>query len=204
LTGSYLFLLFEVRPWALAFKRFKTHRRKKLESLAAGRKKNQKRKFCRSVEVILPRFRGVVILRLVIKAAPTKLPVLIIRDTGTGKELVARRLYSASTRRKKPLITINYAALAETILDIELFGHVKGAFTGADRDHSGSFEEADGGTIFLDEVADMSLVCQAKLLRALDYGEITPVGSNETRKVDVRVISATNRKLDKWVSVIGE
>ena len=140
------------------------------------------------------------ILRLVIKAAPTKLPVLVIGETGTGKELVARRLHSASTRRKKPLITINCAALAETILDSELFGHVKGAFTGADRDRSGRLEEADGGTIFLDEVADMSSLCQAKLLRALDYGEITPVGSNEIRKVDVRVISATNRELDKWVA----
>jgi transcriptional regulator with GAF, ATPase, and Fis domain len=140
------------------------------------------------------------ILRLVIKAAPTELPVLIIGETGTGKELVAHRLHSSSTRRKKPLITMNCAALTETILDSELFGHVKGAFTGADRDRSGRFEEADGGTIFLDEVADMSSICQAKLLRALDYGEITPVGSNEIRKVDVRIISATNRELDKWVA----
>jgi transcriptional regulator with GAF, ATPase, and Fis domain len=140
------------------------------------------------------------VLRLIAKAASTEWPVLIIGETGTGKELVARRLHSASTRNKKPLITINCAALAETILDSELFGHVKGAFTGADRDRLGRFEEADGGTIFLDEVADMSSACQAKLLRALDYGEITPVGSNEIRKVDVRVISATNRELDKWVA----
>ncbi len=140
------------------------------------------------------------VLRLVIKAAPTEFPVLIIGETGTGKELVARRLHSASNRRKKPLITINCAALAETILDSELFGHVKGAFTGADRDRSGRIEEADGGTIFLDEVADMSPMCQAKLLRALDYGEITPVGSNEIRNVDVRVIAATNRELEEWVA----
>ena len=140
------------------------------------------------------------ILRLIIKAAPTELPVLIIGETGTGKELVARRLHSASTRSKKSLITINCAALAETILDSELFGHVKGAFTGADRDRSGRIEEADGGTIFLDEVADMSSMCQAKLLRALDFGEITPVGSNEVRKVDVRVIAATNRELEEWVA----
>jgi transcriptional regulator with GAF, ATPase, and Fis domain len=140
------------------------------------------------------------VLRLVIKAAPTELPVLIIGETGTGKELVARRLHSASNRSKKPLITINCAALAETILDSELFGHVKGAFTGADRDRSGRIEEADGGTIFLDEVADMSSVCQAKLLRALDYGEITPVGSNEVRKVDVRVVAATNRELEECVN----
>jgi transcriptional regulator with GAF, ATPase, and Fis domain len=140
------------------------------------------------------------VLRLVIKAAPTEWPVLIIGETGTGKELVARRLHSASTRRKKPLITINCAALAETILDSELFGHVKGAFTGAEQDRSGRIEEADGGTIFLDEVADMSPVCQAKLLRTLDYGEITPVGSNEIRKVDIRVIAATNRELEEWVA----
>ena len=140
------------------------------------------------------------VLRLVIKAAPTEWPVLIIGETGTGKELVARRLHSASTRRKKSLITINCAALAETILDSELFGHVKGAFTGADRDRPGRIEEADGGTIFLDEVADMSPVCQAKLLRTLDYGEITPVGSNEIRKVDIRVIAATNRELEEWVA----
>lgn len=140
------------------------------------------------------------VLRLVVKAAPTEWPVLIIGETGTGKELVARRLHSASTRNKKPLITINCAALAETILDSELFGHVKGAFTGADRDRPGRIEEADCGTIFLDEVADMSSGCQAKLLRTLDYGEITPVGSNEIRKVDVRVIAATNRELEECVT----
>ncbi len=135
------------------------------------------------------------ILRLIIKAAPTDLPILILGETGTGKELIAQRVHASSARSRKPLVAINCAALTETLLESELFGHVKGAFTGAAKDRRGKLEEAHGGTIFLDEVGDMTAACQAKLLRALDYGEISPVGSNEVRKIDIRVIAATNQPL---------
>jgi transcriptional regulator with GAF, ATPase, and Fis domain len=136
------------------------------------------------------------VLNLVLKIGPTELPVLILGETGTGKELVARRLHVASARRDRPCLTINCAALSESLLESELFGHVQGAFTGAQRDRRGLLEEADGGAIFLDEVGDMIPACQAKLLRALDYGEIIPVGGNDVRRIDVRVIAATNRPLE--------
>jgi transcriptional regulator with GAF, ATPase, and Fis domain len=189
------------KAWARTFAAlYATHLQTTLEE---GREQSAFPEYATSIEepiIICASCSMERVLRLVIKAAPTEWPVLIIGETGTGKELVARRLHSASTRNRKPLITINCAALAETILDSELFGHVKGAFTGADRDRPGRIEEADCGTIFLDEVADMSPRCQAKLLRTLDYGEITPIGSNEIRKVDVRVIAATNRDLEEWVT----
>lgn len=140
------------------------------------------------------------VLRLISKAAPTDLPVLILGETGAGKELVAQRVHAGSKRSGKPLVAINCAALSETLLESELFGHAKGAFTGATRDRRGRLEEANGGTVFLDEVGDMTPACQAKLLRALDYGEITPVGSNEVRKIDIRIIAATNQPLSKMVA----
>ena len=139
------------------------------------------------------------VLRLTLRVSQTDLPVLILGETGTGKELVARRLHLASRRVHLPLICINCAALSENILESELFGHVRGAFTGADRNRCGRLEEAHGGTIFLDEVGDMSPACQAKLLRALEYGEIVPVGGNEVRKIDVRILSATNQKLPERI-----
>ncbi|MCX8065944.1 MAG: sigma-54 dependent transcriptional regulator [Candidatus Hydrogenedentes bacterium] len=144
-----------------------------------------------------PQMRRVV--EIIRKVAPTDSTVLILGESGVGKEIVAQILHRLSPRRDKPFIAINCAALPETLLESELFGHVQGAFTGAERDKRGLFAEADGGSIFLDEIGDMSISTQAKLLRVLQNGEIRPVGSNTVQKVNVRVISATNKDLLKAV-----
>ncbi len=133
--------------------------------------------------------------RLIDKAAACSLPVLIQGESGTGKELVARAIYERSARREHRFLSENCSALSESLLESELFGHVRGAFTGADRDRKGILELADGGTLFLDEIGDMSLRMQSKLLRALQEGELRPVGGKETIRVDVRIISATNHSL---------
>ena len=133
------------------------------------------------------------------RVAASHLPVLIQGESGTGKELVARALHYASPRRQRKFLSENVAAIPDTLLESEMFGHVRGAFTGADRDRQGLFEQADGGTLFLDEIGDMSLPMQAKLLRALQEGEIRPVGGKESRKVNVRIISATNKDLDRML-----
>jgi two-component system nitrogen regulation response regulator NtrX len=129
------------------------------------------------------------------RAAPSGAAVLITGESGTGKELAARAIHAASGRADKPFIKVNCAAIPEDLIESELFGHRKGAFTGADRDQVGKFVKADGGTLFLDEVADMSLKTQAKVLRALQDGEVEPVGAAESITVDVRVITATNKEL---------
>ncbi len=121
--------------------------------------------------------------------------VYIQGESGTGKELIAKALHRNGSRNEKPFVSINCAAFSENLLESELFGHVKGAFTGADKDKKGLFEHANEGSLFLDEVADMSLGMQSKLLRALQENEIKPVGSNQTLKVNVRIISATNKDL---------
>ncbi len=131
--------------------------------------------------------------------ARTNSTVLIEGETGTGKELVARAVHAASPRSDKPLITLNCAAIPSTLVESELFGHEKGAFTGALERRDGRFALADGATIFLDEVGELSLDVQAKLLRVLQEGEVTPVGSSRTRRVDVRVLAATNRSLKDQV-----
>jgi transcriptional regulator with GAF, ATPase, and Fis domain/NAD-dependent dihydropyrimidine dehydrogenase PreA subunit len=136
---------------------------------------------------------------IISKVGPTPTTVLIRGESGTGKELVARGIHRASDRADRPLIAINCTAIAAGVLDSELFGHVKGAFTSAVADKKGLFEEADGGTLFLDEIGDISLELQAKLLRAVDSGEIRRVGENRTREVDVRLIAATNRNLEKAI-----
>lgn len=135
------------------------------------------------------------IVELIKKAARNKLTVLILGETGTGKELVARAIHNRSDRARRPFLPLNCAGVSETLLESTLFGHVKGAFTGAVADKKGFFAAADGGTLFLDEIGDTPHTMQAKLLRALDYREITPVGSTEIIRVDVRVIAATNADL---------
>jgi two-component system response regulator AtoC len=127
--------------------------------------------------------------------ADSQATVLLQGESGTGKELAARTIHRLSYRRDQPLVVVDCGSLSETLLESELFGHVKGAFTGAVNNKKGLFEEASGGTIFLDEIADTSPQFQAKLLRVLQEGEIKPVGGNRSIKVDVRVISATNKDL---------
>jgi transcriptional regulator with GAF, ATPase, and Fis domain len=139
------------------------------------------------------------VLRALEKVRDTRVPVLIQGETGTGKELVARALHYTSLRREKLFVAQNCSALPEGLLESELFGHVRGAFTGADREKKGLFDLADGGTIFLDEVGEMPASLQAKLLRVLQEGEIWPVGAGRPRRVDVRVVSATHRDLEKMV-----
>jgi two-component system response regulator HydG len=132
--------------------------------------------------------------------APTSASALILGESGTGKELVAKALHVNSPRKNKPFVALNCAALSENILESELFGHIRGAFTGADRERKGWFEHANGGTLFLDEVGDIPLATQVKLLRVLESGEIVRVGSNEPLKVNVRLISATNRDLSDAIT----
>ena len=129
------------------------------------------------------------------RAAALQRPVLVIGERGTGKELIAERLHRLSPRWGEPLITMNCAALPETLIEAELFGHEAGAFTGATRAREGRFEEADGGTLFLDELATLSMAAQERLLRAVEYGEVTRIGSSRPVRVDCRIVAATNEDL---------
>jgi psp operon transcriptional activator len=129
------------------------------------------------------------------QAASMNRPVLVVGERGTGKELIAERLHRLSTRWGEPLVTMNCAALPETLIEAELFGHEAGAFTGATRSRAGRFEEADGGTLFLDELATLSMQAQERLLRAVEYGEVARIGSNRPIRVDVRIVAATNEDL---------
>lgn len=139
------------------------------------------------------------ILRTVKTVAPSNLPVLVTGESGTGKELIAQAIHKNSRRAGKRLVSFNCAGQSESLLEDALFGHVRGAFTGADKEREGVFEYADGGTLFLDEIGDMPMTMQAKLLRVLETGDIVRLGSNESRHVDVRFVSATNRDLKTMV-----
>jgi len=137
------------------------------------------------------------ILNQVRQVASSDVSILITGTTGSGKEMLARAIHEAAENRQGPLVAVNCGALPEQLLESELFGHVKGAFTGAISEHSGLFRAADGGTLFLDEIGDIPLPLQVKLLRALQERRIRPIGSTDTEAVDVRIISATNRDLER-------
>ena len=143
--------------------------------------------------------RMIELYKEIARVAPARATVLILGESGTGKELVARAIHQNSPRAGKPFVAVNCGALTETLLEAELFGHVKGSFTGAAGDRRGLWEEAEGGTLFLDEIGETSMAMQVKLLRALQEGEIRRVGSNAARRVDARIIAATNRDLEEEV-----
>jgi len=134
------------------------------------------------------------------RAAQSDATVLIQGESGTGKELIAEAVHRSSSRSGRPFVTINMAAVPETLIESELFGHAAGAFTGATAARKGCFEAAEGGTVFIDEIGDLELACQAKLLRVLESHMVTPVGSNDSQHVDVRVLAATNRDLRQMVA----
>lgn len=154
----------------------------------------------RSVQVIIgeaPAFLEM--LEHVSRAAPLSKPLLVVGERGTGKELIASRLHYLSRRWEQPLLKVNCAALTESILESELFGHEAGAFTGAARTHTGHFERADGGTLVLDELGTISLRMQEKIMRVIEYGELQRVGGSDTISVDVRIVGSTNANLRKLV-----
>ncbi len=140
-----------------------------------------------------------VVRRLISKVAPTQSTVLIRGETGTGKELAARAIHDQSLRKDRPFVAINCGSLPESLIESELFGHRKGAFTGADSHYEGLFQVADGGTIFLDEIGELPLAMQAKLLRVLETREVRPIGETKSKKIDVRVVCATHRDLLQMV-----
>ena len=153
--------------------------------------------FFEGIKGVSPAMQG--IFEVIRRVAPTNISVLIEGPSGTGKELLARAIHNNSLRRDKPFKPVNCAGLTETLLESELFGHVKGAFTGANTDRKGLFEIADEGTLFLDEIGDMPLSMQAKLLRVIEDGVVVPVGSSKAIVVNVRIISATNRSLTRLI-----
>src|SRR6476661_5904476 len=198
--GAYSFI---EKPLDLEYFRAQVNRAAERSAL-----QNQNRALHEQLQIVDPSgFEGVIgtspsmrkVIQTARQVAPSDIPVLILGESGTGKELIARAIHAHSKRRKGRLVAMNCAGFAPTILEDELFGHVKGAFTDARTDREGRFEHADGGTLFLDEIGDMPHDMQAKLLRTLESGEVVRLGSNEPIHVDVRLISATNRNIDQLV-----
>ncbi|MFQ5779768.1 MAG: sigma-54 interaction domain-containing protein, partial [Nitrospiria bacterium] len=161
-----------------------------------------------SLDEELPSFCGMIgnskkmkgLFHMIRLVSPSSATVLIYGESGTGKERVARAIHKCSPRRHRPFVAIDCGALPETLLESELFGHIKGAFTGAIQNKKGLFEEAEGGTLFLDEIGDTSLVFQSKLLRCLQEGEARPVGGNRSVKINVRMVAATNKSLKEGIA----
>ena len=164
-----------------------------------GENKALKRKVAKKYEMIGESDSLLEIQALIDKVAPTEARVLITGENGTGKELVAHQLHEKSQRSKAPFVEVNCAAIPSELIESELFGHLKGAFTSAIKDRPGKFEAANGGTLFLDEIADMSLAAQAKVLRALQENKVQRVGSDKDISVEVRVIAATNKNLKEEI-----
>ncbi len=176
--------------------------RNAIEQNALKRENKEMRARIEGEEDIIGESEGIhTVLETIARVAPTDVRVLITGENGTGKELVAKAIHRKSARSDKPLVEVNCAAIPSELIESELFGHEKGAFTGATSKRIGKFEQADGGTIFLDEVGDMSLQAQAKVLRVLQEGKFERVGGSELIKVDVRVIAATNKNLPEEIKV---
>lgn len=193
--GAYDYL---AKPFPLA--ELEIHVQKANEKVRLARRERQ---WIDNIAYESPRYRLVGssdvlqrVIRLIEKVAPTEATVLVVGASGTGKELVARAVHYNSMRRERPLVTVNCAALQETLLESEMFGHEKGAFTGATQQKAGLIEVAEGGTLFIDEVAEMNPGLQAKLLRVLENGHFRHVGSTQERIADVRIIAATNKNLE--------
>jgi DNA-binding NtrC family response regulator len=173
--------------------------RRRLKQKTANWERAERAKEAKPTQLVGTSQSMQVVAKLVAKVAPTNSSVLIRGETGCGKELVARSVHEKSLRKDKPFIAINCGALPEHLIESELFGHKKGAFTGADMERKGLFEVANGGSIFLDEIGELPLAMQAKLLRVLESGDIRRVGDNETLHVDTRVVCATHRDLEGMV-----
>jgi two-component system NtrC family response regulator len=173
--------------------------RRTLKRRTASLERAERAKEPRTTQIVGTSQAMQVVAKLIAKVAPTQSTVLIRGETGCGKELVARSVHEQSLRKGQPFIAINCGALPEHLIESELFGHKKGAFTGADTQRQGLFEVANGGTIFLDEIGELPLAMQAKLLRVLESGDVRRVGDNETLRVDTRVVCATHRNLEKMV-----
>ncbi len=196
--GAYEYLIkpFKMDEVLLLLNRIKERRSLINENIVLRQKVQEKR----SADRIVGSSQAIRHIReMISRVAPTDSPVLIEGESGTGKELVATEIHSLSKRKDKPLIVVNCAAVPETLIEAELFGFKKGAFTGAVQEKPGQFKLADGGTIFLDEIGEVPLSIQAKLLRAIEQGEFTPLGGAGSIKVDVRIIAATNRNLKEMV-----
>jgi DNA-binding NtrC family response regulator len=195
-VGAYDYLTkpFEIDELIVQLERIDSHRAVRQE-LEQARVALAERKPETTIIGQSPAIRRV--LHMVETVGASEVPTLVTGESGTGKELVARMLHERSSRRSKPFVVVNCGALTETLIEAELFGHERGAFTGAVRKRDGRFKAADGGTVFLDEIAELPLSAQAKLLRVLQEGTFEPLGTNTSVKVDVRVISATHRDLKR-------